>query len=525
MSLTKTVYAAAADTVRQVQANERLARLVAFVTFAVIALAVIALQTYHFDRRNYRDDEIRTVHAGMTMTVPEVVQWMSVDIHPPLWRVSATIWVGLFGPDEKITRFETALYALLALAFMYRLAADLLDRRAALLAVFLLGTHSLFLFYAHEFRPYAALLLWIIALNWAFLRWLRYPRLLYAALYVLFCAAALYTHFFALYALAGQIATFLLLARWNPRLYLRAFGLWILAGLSFTGWLPSFLHSFLAAQPGGIEYGLPLNDPGTPGVLYNSLDFRPLALGNLLLGVALLTPLSARFKSQKPDQLFRFGLAWRKWYFIIMVAVIFAAAVLTELTITSVLTQRNLIIVLPAVAVLAAIGLRALPRQAVLIALVLLLNPSAREFIDYQRNQPYQEIYDVIAPDYQDHNPIIISVDQGTGSYFTFAYYLMDKMSGRITQADMFYLSAGEPDINLPEPPLNHIVDDSPESLSHFRALIGEAEQLWWISSEDAPPYIDMYRRTLEQDFHLAETHSFESYGRTYTVSAYRRIA
>ena len=101
----------------------------------------------------------------------------------------------------------------------------------------------------------------------------------------------------------------------------------------------------------------------------------------------------------------------------------------------------------------------------------------------------------------------------------------MDKMLGRITQADMFYLSRGEPDINLPELPLNHIVDDSPESLGHFRALIEEAEQVWWISSEDAPPYVDTYRRALEQDFTAAQTRSFESYGRTYTVSEYRRIA
>src|SRR5688572_12487984 len=95
-------------------------RFVAWAIFALIALGILALQVMHFSGRNYRDDEIRTVHAGMTMSVPEVVQWMSFDIHPPLWRVSGTEWVSAFGPAETISRFESALYSLLSLAFLYR---------------------------------------------------------------------------------------------------------------------------------------------------------------------------------------------------------------------------------------------------------------------------------------------------------------------------------------------------------------------------------------------------------------------
>src|SRR5215216_5920597 len=126
--------------------------LAAYLAFALIALLVIGLQAYHFSRLNYRDDEIRTVHAGMTMSIPQVVQWMSADIHPPFWRVTATSWVALFGAAEPITRFLSLLYSALALAVFYRLMRDLFDAPAALLAT-LLGTHALYLFYAGEFRP------------------------------------------------------------------------------------------------------------------------------------------------------------------------------------------------------------------------------------------------------------------------------------------------------------------------------------------------------------------------------------
>jgi uncharacterized membrane protein len=499
-------------------------RFAARIAFALIALGIMALQGLHFAGRNYRDDEIRTVHAGMTMSVPEVVQWMSFDIHPPLWRVSGTIWLSAFGPAETISRFESTLYALLCLAFLYRLSTDTFGRRVALLAVFALGTHSLFLFYTHEFRPYAALVLWVIAMHWALLRWVRWPRFTYAVLYVLFCAAALYTHFFAVYALAAQVIAFLLAVRWERGRYVRVFALWILVAISFLGWLPSFLHSFLVAQPGGVEYSLPLSDPGTFGVLYNSLDLRPLALGNLLLGVGVLTPLR-RLVRVRETGIFRFGAESIKVYLVAVIVVVLGVSILTDLTFTNVLTQRNLIIFVPPLALLAALGLRALPWQAALLAMLLLLNPAVTEFIDYQRNMPYRETLSAIEPTYQDHSPVVISVDTGTGRYFTFAYYLLDFMPGRIGSGDFVDLSLGDPPINLPDPSLSHIVDDSPESLGRFRALIGEAEQVWWISSEDAPPYIDTYRRALEQDFRLTDTRSFESYGRTYTVSEYRRIA
>lgn len=499
-----------------VEQHAALQRAAAMLAFVVLALGVVALQNYHFaDRRNYRDDEIRTVHAGLTMTPSEVVQWMSIDIHPPLWRVSAAVWVSLFGPDEGVTRFQSSLYVLVGLAFFYRLLADLFGRRTALLTTFLLGTHALFVFYTHELRPYAALLMWVLALHFFFLRWLRRPGFAYAALYVLSCAGALYTHFFALYAIAGQVAAFLLLVRWNPGLYLRAFGLWLAAGLSFLGWLPSFLHSYLVSQPGGIGYGIPLDDPGSPGLIYDSLQLRPYSIGALLTGVGLVWPLRLR----RADAHFRVA-GWGKWYFIIGAVVAFVLVLLTEAYVTNVLTQRNLIILLPAITLTAALGLRALPWQASLLVLPLILNPALRDFVNYQSNEPYREVLAFVRDTYEDHDPVVISVDRGTGAYFTFAYTLMDRLPGRIDQRDMLYLTLGGPDINLPDPPLHHVTDASPGALALFASLTDGEDQLFWISSTDEAPYVQTYRDALHgAGFTLTRS---EHYG-DYSVEAYTR--
>jgi uncharacterized membrane protein len=502
-------------------------RALVVVGFALLVVVLVALQSWHFSGANYRDDEIRTTHAGMTMTIPEVITWMSVDIHPPLWRVSATTWVGLFGPDEPITRWLSSLYTALALAFLFRLALDLFDGQTALLAVFVLGTHALFMFYSHELRPYAALILWTNALHLAFVRWLRRPSFRYALLYVLFGTAALYTHFFALYVIAAQAVALVVLARWKPGVYVRAAGLFALAGLSFAGWLPSFLHSFLVTKPGGVDYGIS-GDLLTPSYLYNLLQLRPATIGNVLVGFAVLLALTALWRTRRRmtgDPVFRFGTAWRTLYFVVIGGAVFALVLLSDRWV-DVLTRRNLLILIPPLAMLAAIGLRALPIQARLVAVILIALPAVDEFIQYEDVQPYREIADLIEPTYEAHEPVIISVDNGTGAYFAFAYYLMDRMPGRLTQNDMDYLTLGEMRVNLPEAPLNVIEDDSAASEAQFRDLIDDASRVWWVTSDHEPPQAETFRRILEANYTLADTTTIdevERYGAAYRVDVYQR--
>ncbi len=483
---------------------QRLPPVVIYTLCVLIMLLVIGLQSYQFGRRvDYRDDEVRTVHAGMTMSIPQVVQWMSVDIHPPLWRVSATVWVSIFGPDEHITRFSSVLYALLALALCFRLARDLFDDRVALLAVFLLGLHALFFFYSRELRPYAALVMWTTAMHLFFLRWLRRPAFKYALLYVMAATGAFYTHFFALYVMAGQVLALFLLVRWDWKRYLRALSLPALACLAFTGWLPSFLHAFLIADLGGVDYGI-IAELKTPQYVYNLLEMRPLAIGNLLLALAFFMPVGRLIAARSSgDASFRFPTAYRKWYLFIIVGTILLTALITSQWI-NVMTQRNLVVMIAPLMVLAAVGLAQLPWQAWLLVGLLVLNPAVTEFINYERDKPYKATWELVAPDYHDHAPVIFSVDRAAGRYFAYAYYLMDRMPGRVTQDDLFFLTLGNPASNLPEPLRNHIIDDSPPSLARFDALIDGQSQVFWITDRDsAPPYAATYHDILTARYDL----------------------
>ncbi len=499
--------------------------LIVYLGLALVILGVVALQSYHFSRLNYRDDEIRTVHAGMTLSVPEVIRWMSVDIHPPFWRILATTWVGAFGPDEAVTRFLSTLLTAVSLALLFRIVRDLFDAQVALIAVFLLGTHALFLFYSHELRPYAALILWTNALHLIYLRWLRRPSFRLALIYVLVGAAALYTHYFALYIFLAQLVALAVLVRWNLAFYARTLGMFALAALSFAAWLPSFLHSFLVTKSGGIDYGIVL-DARLPVTLYTLLQFRPLALGNFLQGAALVTALVTSWRPDEPaGQPFRFGLAWRVWYFVVIAVAVLGGAVVTNRWV-DVLTQRNLLLIVPPLAVVAAVGVRLLPWQGRVLALALILLPALTEFVVYEEYEPYREVAAFVEPRYEARSPIILSVDNGTGAYFAFAYYLMDRLPGELTQNEMMYLTLGEARVNLPEPPLHIVREASPDALAAFDALIADAEQVFWITSDLEPPHAQAFRDRLEATFTRSDSVTLENrdtFDRVYRVDYYRR--
>ncbi len=508
---------------RERDASWRLALVVAPV---LIILAVAALQSFRFGPINFRDDEIRTVHAGLTMSPVEVIQWMSVDIHPPLWRVLAASWVRLVGPFEGVARFSSTLTLALAMAVFYRTLRDLFLGRVALLALALLGSHALVLYYGHELRPYAALLLWTNLLHLIFLRWLRRPGLRYGLLYVLAGAAALYTHFFALYVIAAQVVALLVLVRPVGRRHVRGLALVALTGLAFAGWLPSFLHSFLVTKPGGVDYGISEGGAASLTAIYSLLQLQPSPLANLLQGVAVLLPLPAlAWQGRNDAAIFRLRQSWPKWYWLIVAVVVLGGAVVTNRWI-DVLTQRNLIVIVPALAALTALGLAALPWQAQLVGLALLLGPSVTDFPSFERILPFRDVANAIVPRYEAGTPVILSVDDGPGDYFAFAYMLMDRLPGEIDQGDMLILTAGQPRVNLPEPIRDPISAATPEALARLAALVEGADSVWWVTSGYEPDHAVTFRAQLERDFERVEQFAIpagERYPTDYRIDLYQR--
>ena len=170
---------------------------------------------------------------------------------PPLYYALAWLWTQLTGTGEVGLRSLSALAGVATVPVAYLLGLELRDRRAGIAAAALVAVNPMLLWYSQEARGYALLVLLTAVATLYFLRALDVPsetgsygcisdgtsaRRRDLALWGVFSALALATHYFAIFPLALE-ALWLLRRRGRRALA----GLWIpvVAGLALT---PLLVH-------------------------------------------------------------------------------------------------------------------------------------------------------------------------------------------------------------------------------------------------------------------------------------------
>jgi uncharacterized membrane protein len=379
------------------------------IVMALLMVAIVTVHTYRFSDRNYREDEINTVHAARVLSVSGVVQWMASEgFHPALWRITATSWADAFGHDEAVNRYLSTLFTIFMLALVFRLGSDLFDRQVGLIAVLIVGALPFYQFYGQELRPYSALAASVAGMELMFLRWLRHQNFKYALLYVLFGAAALHIHNFALYAFAGQAITFVILVRWNRGIYLRAAGLFAAIALAFSPWMLAILHGALVTNEGGIAYALPSSLRGFTMLNQNIQGVLVFLVPGLLIPVAKVYPFFNRLQYRVEG--LRFHSEWRRAYLIVLTLAILALAFASNLILSN-LTPRNMVIIVPALAVLGAFELRALSWKIRLVPVLLIAAMGVLVFNPYAPNIPYRQIVDFMAETYEEGDLVVTNLN------------------------------------------------------------------------------------------------------------------
>ena len=478
------------------------------VTFALLALMLVAAHTYHFSDRNYREDEINTLHAARVLSPSEVVQWMAMEgFHPALWRVTATSWANAFGDAEPVTRYLSTLLTLLALALVYRLGADLFDRQVGLIATLILGAVPFYQFYGHELRPYSALALCTAGILVTFLRWLRHQNFTYALLYVMFGAAALHVHNFALYVLAAQGLVFLVLVRWDRGVYVRAFGLFFAIGLAYSPWVLAILHGALVTNEGGIDYGLPSSWRGFELLNQNLQGLPAFLLPGLLIPVGLVYPFY-KFRAEYRVPALRFDPEWRRWYLIGHTVAILLAAFVGNLVMAN-LTPRNMMILVPALAVLGGFLIRAFQWRLRLVLVLAFVGMALFVFHPYSPNIPFRQIVAFMDESYEPGDRVVTNLNHHGVSSTAMTYALIDWLPAGIPKENIFNFI--EPEIRAtfavpPEviPPVYR--DATPETLAQFEAFLAETDRVFFIDYYGSPlysltPLTEPFVAILERDF------------------------
>jgi mannosyltransferase len=216
----------------------------------VIILLALSLRCYRLDGQSLWADEGNSA-ALAARNLATIARDAARDIHPPLYYYLLHFWVRIFGNSEIAFRSLSALMGTALVFVTYLLGQELFNRRTALIASFLAAISPFQIYYSQETRMYAPAALWGALAVYSFVRWMRSmgeadikpqlatggaetrsSKISFAALYVLFTTAALYTHYFSFtIPLAANVAYGLGMIAYRPWRRRMAIGGWFVAQL------------------------------------------------------------------------------------------------------------------------------------------------------------------------------------------------------------------------------------------------------------------------------------------------------
>ena len=201
---------------------------------ALARFASLGVQSYHHD-------EVITAARVLGGSFGHMLHEVRAgESNPPLYYVLAWAWSQAFGTAEVGLRSLSALLGTATIPFAFLAARELAGRWAGLLAAALVALNPMLIWYSQEARSYAALVFFGALALWFFARALRTRAAADLSLWALASALALYSHYFAVFALALESAWLLVALRDRARL--------VVPAVCAVGLAGALLLPLLAAQ-------------------------------------------------------------------------------------------------------------------------------------------------------------------------------------------------------------------------------------------------------------------------------------
>ena len=304
-------------------------------------------------------------------------------------------------------------------------------------AVVLLGAYGFAANAMFELRPYSLLLMLVTALHLAFFRWLHKPSTPLMFAYICLGIAAIYTHFFSFFVFPAHAIYMLLFTRYERKLWLNAFLMWVYIGLSFVGWLLPFAHSITVVMPGGIYYAVP-GRGAAMRILYDGSKFRPELVYQFLMLVSLPASTLSR----------RIGASSARWrvsrrslslYPLILLVLMILIALVSDALVRS-FSVRNAVMFAPLIAACMALSVRLLPNSAALILVALIILHAPQNIAWQSSDGPYREIVEEMSKSYQTDSIVVTEFEWAWRGLMAGAYYLMDFTPDQMSKDRMFHL-------------------------------------------------------------------------------------
>jgi len=187
-----------------------------------ILLCASALRAAWLDQQALRGDE-GFGPRFVQLTWGDMLASMALsEPHPPLYYFFQKLWIPLAGDSEFALRWPSVLGGVLTTALTWPLARRWIGRRAAGVAMLLTALSPFLVWFSQDARMYTPLTALALAALWHTWRGARHGRTRDWIVAGLLWEIALFTHYFAAFALALAGLALILAprtrARWRPAL-------------------------------------------------------------------------------------------------------------------------------------------------------------------------------------------------------------------------------------------------------------------------------------------------------------------
>ncbi len=131
------------------------------------------------------------------------------DVHPPFYQSLLWFWFNIFGFSEYSGRVLSALGGIVGVYTLYALGRELYNREVGVYASLIASTNYFLIHYSQEVRSNIFLFLFSALSYLYFIKLLKNRSILNLTLYLLFSLLVIYTHYFGFFLVATQLFVFL----------------------------------------------------------------------------------------------------------------------------------------------------------------------------------------------------------------------------------------------------------------------------------------------------------------------------
>jgi 4-amino-4-deoxy-L-arabinose transferase-like glycosyltransferase len=382
------------------------------IIFLLILFLGGALRLYGLNKQSFWYDELRSLEHSEKEDISSVIAIISeVEIHPPGYYIFLHYITKFFGNSEIIVRLPSAIFGIIAIFIIFLLGRKLYSYKEGLIASFLMASLYQPIYYSQEARPYTMLLLFTMLSVYFYIDiftnfWHGKQTTYYLIIgYILSAIFSCYVHYFGVYFICIQFLILFLFSIRKPKNILTTLLIYLVILIAYLPSLPRFLDilKFTTIYSKLLRSSLEQSylSVGSKGIvtLFNQLTIaafnnsKTFAVFVLVLCLSLLVKTFYIFLRSKSLGKHTKDINCLIFFILLWVVLPFLGAYLISLFWVPVFSERNLIIILPALYIFFSRSIVSLFLNIKIQTIIIIITASliAGTFnIDYYR-KPFKE--------------------------------------------------------------------------------------------------------------------------------------